>query len=80
MIHDVCLESAPDSNFGSPGMDDISQKTPILSDEILDELPPGCRQAFDAAHQREESWRSQWTTESADGKRAKFMRTVEWFP
>lgn len=80
MIHDIYLKSAADSKLGPPGLDHDPQSLSSLSSDILDELPPDCRQAFEEAKKCEIAWRSQWSTETADGKRGKFLPTSEWFP
>jgi chromatin structure-remodeling complex protein RSC7 len=80
MIHDLYLEGAPESKFGPPGLDNDPQSLSSIPHDVLDDLPPNCRQAFKEAKKRELLWRSQWSTESVDGKRGKFMPTVEWFP
>ncbi len=80
MINDLSLEGAPESKFGPPGRDNNPQSLSDLPRDVLDELPADCRQAFEESKKREVSWRAQWDTESTDGKRARFMSTVEWFP
>lgn len=80
MIHDLVLESAPESKLGPPGLDYDPQSLSSVPDNILTELPPDCRQAFEEARQGEMSWRSRWNTETTDGHRGRFMPTVEWFP
>lgn len=80
MIHDVYLKSAPDSKLGPPGLDHDPLSLSSLPSDILDELPANCRQAFEEAKNSEIAWRSQWSTEIADGKRGKFLPTSEWFP
>jgi chromatin structure-remodeling complex protein RSC7 len=85
IIHDLSLETAPESNFSSPGYNAAAYNYPFaLPDQneadILDELPFECREAMDQARRRETAWRSQWNTESTDGMRGKLLSTVEWFP
>lgn len=80
MIQDLSLEGAPESKFGPPGCDYDPQSLSNLPRAILDELPGECRQAFEEARRQEMSWRSRWNTENTDGKRGRFMPTVEWFP
>ncbi len=80
LIQDLCLEGAPESKFGQPGLDNDPQSLSSLPHDILDELPADCRQAFEEAKARESAWRSRWNTETTDGKRGRFMPTVEWFP
>jgi chromatin structure-remodeling complex protein RSC7 len=80
MIHDLYLKGAGDSRFGPPGLDHDPQSLSSLPSDILDELPPDCRQTFEEAKNREISWRSRWSTEMTDGKRGRFLPTSEWFP
>lgn len=80
MIHDIYLSGAPESRFGPPGPDNDPRSLSSIPDDILDELPLDCRRAVEQAQSSEKSWRSQWSTESMDGKRGKFLPTVEWFP
>ena len=80
MIHDIYLKHAPESRFGPPGLDNDPQSLSSIPSDILGELPQDCRQAFEQAKSSEMSWRLQWSTESTDGKRGKFLPTVEWFP
>ena len=77
-IHDLCLESAPDSTLGPPGLDDDPTSLMNVSRDVLDELPPECRAAFDEARGREVEWKSKWLTEATDGLRAKFIPSTQW--
>ena len=78
-IHDLCLESAPESQFGHPGMDRNSTSLFNVSRAILDEMPPECLQSFEDARERELNWRSGWLTEKVDGQRTQFLPTTSWF-
>ena len=83
MIHDVHYESAPYSNMGIPGPDgddyDITTNgLSSVSKDVLDELPPECRTAFDEALAREVKWKNKWRTEAKDGHRGTFQSTYTW--
>lgn len=80
MIHDVHFESAPDSGMVVPGTSVDTKTLASIADDILEELPPECRQAFDEARTRETEWRSQWSTEATDGRRAHFLPATAWYP
>lgn len=74
LIVDTVYENPPYSMLGVPGPD--SNKFDIgfngltgVSEDILSELPPECRKAFDDALVKEKEWKSQWGTESVDAKR-----------
>lgn len=79
-IHDLCLESAPESWLGRPGPDGEVEGLESISAAILEELPPECLDAFEAAKSREASWRSKWHSERVDGLRAHFLSSVDWYP
>lgn len=77
-IHDLCLESAPDSSLGLPGLDADPTSLTNVPRDVLDELPADCRAAFDEARRREIDWKSKWLTEATDGLRAKFTPSMNW--
>ena len=77
-IHDLCLESAPDSSLGPPGLDEDPTSLTNVPRDVLDELPPDCRAAFDEARTREIDWKSKWLTEATDGMRARFTSSMNW--
>jgi len=79
-IHDVCLETAPDSTLGVPGIADDETSLSNIATEIVDELPPECREAFEEAIDREREWKTRWRTETTDGRRAHFLPATAWFP
>ncbi|KAI1629973.1 chromatin remodelling complex Rsc7/Swp82 subunit-domain-containing protein [Exophiala viscosa] len=79
-IHDLCLETAPESWLGRPGSDGEDEGLSSIPATILEELPPECLDAFEAAKSREASWRSKWHSERADGLRAHFLSSVDWYP
>ena len=80
MIHDVCLQGTPEPVAGPPGIDHNPQRLSNLSADILDELPPECRQALEYSKKNASEWTSRWQTETTDGRRGHFTPTVEWFP
>jgi len=74
LITDTYLQSAPVPAVGVPGSDgdyaDVGANgLSGVPEDVLAELPPECRQAFDAAKQREFEWKSTWSTELKDGAR-----------
>jgi len=77
-IHDLCLESAPDSSLGPPGLDEDPTSLMSVPRDVLDELPLDCRAAFEEARGREIEWKSKWLTEATDGMRAKFTPSMNW--
>ena len=79
-IHDLCLESAPDTSLPNPGFGSSSPSLTTIAPDILDELPMECRQAFAQAVNNEMQWRSKWLNENTDGHRAKILSSVEWYP
>lgn len=79
-IHDLCLESAPESWFATAGMNDEGRGLSSIPSTILEELPADCLRAFEEAKTREVGWRSKWHTEHEDGLRARLLPSYEWFP
>jgi chromatin structure-remodeling complex protein RSC7 len=79
-IHDVYLETASDSTLGVPGIADDETSLSNIATEIVDELPPECREAFEEAINRETEWKTRWQTETTDGRRAHFLPATAWFP
>ena len=79
-IHDLCLESAPDSSLSKTGANDEGERLASIPVSILDELPTDCLRSFDEARAREASWYGKWHTERFDGLRAHFLPSVEWYP
>lgn len=75
LIIDTKFESPHCRTYGTPGPDgechDIgSNGLSGISEDILMELPPECRAAFDEAVTKERQWKNKWGTENADGMRA----------
>ncbi|KIV95141.1 hypothetical protein, variant [Exophiala mesophila] len=79
-IHDVCLESAPESALGKPGAEAADNTLSSIPADILEELSPEQLASFQEAWAREANWRSKWRTERFDGLRAYIPASVEWFP
>lgn len=79
-IHDLCLESATESNMPQPGLGFNQSGLASIPPDILDELPEDCRNAWEQAADRELEWRSKWLNESVDGHRAHILSSVEWYP
>ncbi|KAK5051995.1 hypothetical protein LTR84_002799 [Exophiala bonariae] len=79
-IHDICLETAPESWFGSAGGLDANTGLASIPSEVFDELPPDVLSALIEARDREASWRNKWQTEHVDGLRARIPPSIEWFP
>ncbi len=76
LVVDTVYQSPPMSGLGIPGPDgdtfDVGPTgLPIVSQEILDELPPECRKAFEEAKAVEKKWKETWGTETQDGHRGK---------
>lgn len=79
-IHDLCLESAPESWFATAGPDAEDAGLSSVPANILEELPADCFHAFEEARAREVEWREKWHTEQQDGLRARLLSSFEWFP
>jgi chromatin structure-remodeling complex protein RSC7 len=74
LIVDTIYKSPPSSNLGVPGPDgdnyDIGfQGLTGISEDILSELPPDCRAAFDEAKKLEQQWKGSWGVEAIDSLR-----------
>ena len=79
-IHDLCLESAPESWYGTAGFDCEGTGLSSIPSSVLEELPADCLQVFEEAKAREDEWRGKWRTERQDGLRARLLPSFEWFP
>ncbi|RAK95109.1 uncharacterized protein BO80DRAFT_430155 [Aspergillus ibericus CBS 121593] len=93
-IHDIHYESSPYSNLGIPGPDgDVhdlgsnglisvadSTNPEFATPEILEELPPECKEALIEAAAHEWEWKSKWSREASDGARATPLKSYAWFP
>jgi chromatin structure-remodeling complex protein RSC7 len=83
MIHDIYYESAPYSNMGVPGPDGdeydiLPNSLSNIPADVLEELPPDCRKAFDEALAHELEWKNKWRTEAQDGHRGTFQSNYSW--
>ncbi|MCJ1310266.1 hypothetical protein MMC25_003928 [Agyrium rufum] len=72
---DTVYRNPPISNLGVPGPDgdiyDIGTRSlDDVPDEVLEELPEDCKQAFLEAHAEELGWKTYWGNEKQDGMRA----------
>ncbi|KAL2866743.1 chromatin remodelling complex Rsc7/Swp82 subunit-domain-containing protein [Aspergillus lucknowensis] len=93
-ILDIHCEGPPYSNMGVPGPDGdvydlgtnglISIANPkhpeFVSPEILEDLPPECREALIESASQEWEWKSRWCSEVDDGARTVPQKSYAWFP
>ncbi|EXJ82908.1 hypothetical protein A1O3_06724 [Capronia epimyces CBS 606.96] len=79
-IHDFCLESTPESWFGTPGSGEEGEGCFSIPATILEELPSDCLRALEEAKACEAEWRGKWHTEQEDGLRARFLTSIDWYP
>lgn len=93
-IHDIHYESPQYSNMGIPGPDgdlvDVGpnglitianpQHPEFMTQEILAELPPECKEALLTAAANEYEWKSKWGTETEAGARSRPLKNYAWFP
>lgn len=75
LVTDTYFLAPPLSGLGFPGPDgeifDIGPGGLIqVPENVVAELPNGCRQAFDAARAEEAKWKATWGGEIADAARA----------
>ncbi|KAF2115875.1 nuclear localization protein [Lophiotrema nucula] len=73
---DTFWQSPPFAGLGIPGPDgafiDIGPNgLPEVDEEDLEKMTPELREAFLQAKREEQDWKNQWTSEAADGSRAK---------
>lgn len=75
-VIDTCFASPPVSGAGYPGPDGNIEDPSSgpnglcsVPDEIVDELPPDCRAAFEAERARERRWKEGWGSEVQSGLR-----------
>jgi chromatin structure-remodeling complex protein RSC7 len=76
LVVDTKYESPPISGLGIPGPDgdvlDVGPNgLPDIGDDILAELPPDCRKAFEDAKTKQAQWKRKWGNEVQDGARGK---------
>ena len=84
MVVDTVFES-PAQPFGVPGPDGDSWDVGPngisgISEDILAELPPDCRAAFDEAKEQELEWKNRWSNERTDGARGELKIAFLGFP
>lgn len=94
VIQDIIYESPPFSNMGIPGPDGdvhdigpnglVSVANPehpeFMTPEILELLPPECKEALIDAAAQEVEWKSKWTTETRGGERTQPTKSYAWYP
>ena len=79
-IHDLCVESAPDSAYGDPGSSMDENALSSLPHHVLEEIPDECVIGLREAQQQKGTWNNKWTSEKQDGLRAHFLPSVDWYP
>lgn len=94
-IHDIHYETPPESNLGIPGPDgDVhdlgtngllsiaaNPRYPeFVGPEVLNDLPPECREALLESAAKEWEWKSRWGSEASDAVRATPLKSYAWFP
>ena len=93
-VNDIYYESPQYSNMGLPGPDGdaediggnglISIANPMhpefVSQDVLAELPPQCKDALMQAATQEWEWKTKWHQETVDGNRIKPSKNYAWFP
>ena len=86
-IVDTVYKAPPLSGAGYPGPDghveDPASGTTGLSNipnELVDELPPDCRRAFEEARRTELRWTRQWGTETQSGLRGDLKIGFNGYP
>jgi chromatin structure-remodeling complex protein RSC7 len=94
VIQDIVYESPQYSNMGIPGPDGdvldvgpnglVSVANPthpeFMTPEIMELLPPECKEALIEAAAQEVEWKSRWTTETQDGERTQPTKSYAWYP
>lgn len=74
LIVDTVYENPLSSHLGPPGPADDTRDVGFnglstVTDEVLAELPPDCRTAFEKSLSAEKDWKAKWSTESVDALR-----------
>ncbi|KAJ5477129.1 Chromatin structure-remodeling complex subunit rsc7 [Penicillium diatomitis] len=94
VVADTIYESPPYSNMGLPGPDgDLMNPSPnglasiaqpkhseFMTPEIIDLLPPDCKEAFIDAAAREIHWKSKWGSEAESKLRTQPSKSYAWYP
>ena len=76
LIVDTHFKSPPICGVGIPGPDLGEYESELrglsgVRPDVLAELPPECRAAFEEAKGKELAWKSSWRTEAEDAARGK---------
>jgi chromatin structure-remodeling complex protein RSC7 len=86
-VIDTVFKAPPISNAGYPGpdghvLDPTSGPNGLagVSQDLLDELPPACRLAFEQAREEELRWKRQWGTETQSGLRGTLKIGYHGYP
>ena len=85
LVTDTVFKSAPLTALGVPGPDgsyhDVGVNgLPDLSEDILAELPPENRKAFEEVQAKNATWSNSWRREAEDGARGKLRIGFVGFP
>ena len=77
MVVDTVFQSPPTSTFGPPGPEgsslDIGPKgLTDVPEDVWQELPDDCKEAFLEARDEERKWKASWGTESQDKMRGNY--------
>lgn len=86
-VVDTVFNAPPISNAGYPGpdghvVDPTSGPNGLstISQDLVDELPPECRAAFEAAKAQEVAWKKSWGTEATSGQRGSLKIGFNGYP
>ncbi|KAI5360470.1 Putative chromatin-remodelling complex, RSC SWI/SNF subunit Rsc7/Swp82 [Septoria linicola] len=86
-VIDTVYKAPPISHAGYPGPDGhVEDPTSgpnglsTVSQELIDELPPDCRVAFEAARATELQWKRQWGTEASSAQRGHLKIGFNGYP
>lgn len=87
IIVDTTFRAPPISHAGFPGPDGhVEDPTcgpnglSTISQDLIDELPPDCREAFEQARATELGWKRQWDTEAKSGSRGTLKIGFHGYP
>ena len=85
LVTDTVFVSAPQGSFGMPGpsgagLGIASNGLPEMTADLLDELPPNCREALMEAKTKEAEWKNKWGSEAQDGLRGQLKIGFLGFP
>jgi chromatin structure-remodeling complex protein RSC7 len=86
-VVDTAYVAPPITTLGFPGpdgamFDSTSGPSGLLAipDDLVDELPEDCRQAFEAAKKQETDWKRQWGSEAQSGLRGALKVGLSGYP